>query len=274
MKIGICNEIFNGWEIEKVFSFIKECGYEGMEIAPFTFGNSVSEIPESKIEEIKKLSKNYGIEIIGTHWLLVKPEGLSVSTRDKNLRKKTSDYLCELVNFTAEIGGKVMVFGSPKQRNIGEGQTYEEVKRNLIETLLKPLEVAKEKGIYICLEPLARTETNFINTAKQAIEIIEEVNHPNLKLHLDVKAMSDEEKEIPEIIEEGKEYLEHFHVNDKNLLGPGFGDIDFVPIIKKLKEIGYNKWLSVEVFDFSPGAETIAKKSIEYLKRVMEKINV
>ena len=59
MKIGICNEIFNGWEIEKVFSFIKECGYEGLEIAPFTLGNSVSEIPERKIEEIKKLSKNY-----------------------------------------------------------------------------------------------------------------------------------------------------------------------------------------------------------------------
>ena len=162
-----------------------------------------------------------------------------------------------------------MIFGSPKQRNIEKEQTYDGVKKNLIEVLEKPLFQAEKKDIYICLEPLARTETNFINTADEAIKIIEEVNHPNLKLHLDVKAMCDEEKPIPDIIRSGKEYLKHFHVNDKNLLGPGFGDVDYKPIIETLKEIGYNGFLSVEVFDFSPGPEVIAKKSIEYLKKFL-----
>ncbi|MBN1445098.1 MAG: sugar phosphate isomerase/epimerase, partial [Candidatus Omnitrophica bacterium] len=59
----------------------------------------------------------------------------------------------------------------------------------------------------------------------------------------------------------------HFHVNDRNLGGPGFGDVDFAPIIRALKDAGYGGWLSVEVFDFSPGPEAIAKKSIEYLKK-------
>lgn len=269
MKIGICNEMFENWNIEKIFNFLKETGYQGLEIAPFTLGNSVDEIEKSTIEKIRDLSKKTGIEIIGTHWLLVKPEGLSVSTKDKNLREKTSDYLVKLVNFTAEIGGEIMVFGSPKQRNIGEEQTYQEVKKNFIECLLKPLEVAKEKNVYICIEPLTEKETNFINTGKQAIEIIEEVNHPNLKLHLDVKAMCGERRPIPEIIKEGEKYLKHFHINDENLLGPGFGKVDYEPIIAALKEIGYDGWLSVEVFDFSPGPEVIAKKSIAYIKKFL-----
>jgi len=269
MKIGICNEMFENWDIEKIFYFIKEIGYEGLEIAPFTLGNSVDEIEKELIEKIKFLSKKTDIEIIGTHWLLAKPDGLSVSTNDKSVREKTSSYLCQLVHFTAEIGGKIMVFGSPKQRNIEKNQTYDEVKKNFIECLLKPLEVAEKENIYICLEPLAKSETNFINTAKEAIEIINEVDHPNLKLHLDVKAMCDEGKPIPEIIKESRRYLKHFHTNDKNLLGPGFGDVNYEPIIETLKEIGYNGYLSVEVFNFSPGAEVIARKSIEYLRKFL-----
>ena len=162
-----------------------------------------------------------------------------------------------------------MVFGSPKQRKINEGQTFEEVKEYLKEVIKPVLEKCYEKNVFLCIEPLARTETNFINKAEEAIKIIEEINHPNLKLHLDVKAMCDEEKTIPEIIEIGAKYLKHFHVNDKNLLGPGFGEVDYKPIIEKLKEIGYNGWLSVEVFDFSLGAKVIAEKSINYLKKFL-----
>jgi len=269
VKIGICNEIFKDWKFERIFTFIKKLGYEGLEIAPFTITDDISFVSEKTIDEIKELSEKSGIKIIGTHWLLVKPEGLSISTPDKNLRKKTSEYLCKLVEFTSKIGGELMVFGSPKQRRINEGQTREEVKGYFKESLIPVLEKCEEEEIYLCIEPLARTETNFINRAEEAIEIIEEINHPYLKLHLDVKAMSDEEKPIPEIIEMGAKYLKHFHVNDKNLLGPGFGDIDYKPIIEKLKKIGYNGWLSLEVFDFSPGPEIIAEKSIEYLKRFL-----
>lgn len=269
MKIGICNEIFQNWEIEEIFEFIKKLGYNGLEIAPFTLGNSVDEIEEEKIKKIKDCSKKYDIEIIGTHWLLVKPEGLSISSEDENIRKKTSEYLRKLVDFTYNIGGKIMVFGSPKQRMVNERQNYEQVKKYFIEAILPPLEIAQKRNVYICIEPLAKKETNFINTASQAIEIIKEVKHPNLKLHLDVKAMCDEGKPIPEIIKSSAEYLYHFHVNDENLLGPGFGEVDYKPIIEALKEIGYNEYLSVEVFDFSPGAKVIAEKSIEYLKKFL-----
>ncbi|HOK80402.1 MAG TPA: sugar phosphate isomerase/epimerase family protein [bacterium] len=269
MKTGICNEIFSSWTIEKTIEYVGKIGYDGLEIAPFTLANSVEDISTQKRSEIRTLAEKHRIEIIGTHWLLVKPEGLSISSPCAELRKKTSHYFEQLVQFTSDIGGKIMVLGSPKQRSIKAGQTKQEVIEYFKEVIRMPLEMAKQKHITICLEPLAKTETNFVNTVTEALEIIKEVNHLNLRLILDVKAMCDENRPFSEIIFEGKDYLSHFHANDRNLLGPGSGDIDFGPIIKALKEISYQGFISVEVFDFSPGPEHIAEKSIQYLKKFL-----
>jgi len=269
MKTGICNEIFSSWSIEKTIEYVSKTGYDGLEIAPFTLANSVDEISMQRRDEIRKKAEKHSIEIIGTHWLLVKPEGLSISSSDSGLRKKTSQYFEKLVRFTSDIGGKIMVLGSPKQRSISQGQTARQVIEYFKEVIMPPLEIAKQNNITICLEPLAKKETNFVNTATEALAIIKEINHPNLRLILDVKAMSDESRPYSEIIFESKGYLSHFHANDKNLLGPGSGDVDFGPIIKALKEISYQGYISVEVFDFSPGPENIAEKSIQYLKKFL-----
>ena len=262
--------MFEKWSIEQVMECAARLGYAGVEVSPFTLANSVTEIPGSRRAEIRRAAEKNRIEVIGTHWLLVKPEGLSLSTRDVTVRRATSDYLVHLVRFTADIGGRTMVLGSPKQRNVAPEQTVGEVKQYLEEIVGPALAVAGELNVFLCIEPLGRKETNFINTAAEAIALIREINHPNFRLILDVKAMSDQGKPIPDIIEEGFHWLKHVHVNDTNLLGPGFGETDYGPIISRLKEKGYNGFLSVEVFDFSLGGEAIAAKSIEYLRKFTE----
>jgi len=63
-------------------------------------------------------------------------------------------------------------------------------------------------------------------------------------------------------------WLAHFHANDRNSQGPGMGDLDFLPIFRALRDVDYRGWISVEVFDTSPGAEVIARRSIEFMRRV------
>jgi sugar phosphate isomerase/epimerase len=126
---------------------------------------------------------------------------------------------------------------------------------------------AEERSVTICFEPLAPSETNFINTAAEAIRFVGRVNSPRLKIILDAKAMSSEGKPIPQIIRDSWPHFAYFHANDPNLKGPGFGQLDFVPIAAALKEVGYDGMVSVEVFNFDEGPEAIATRSLEYLKK-------
>jgi len=135
------------------------------------------------------------------------------------------------------------------------------------DTVCRSLPGIADCGIKLCLEPLPQPETDFIITCAEAIELLDRVSHPNFVLHLDVKAMASDEAPIPELIRHHAPRTAHFHANDPNKRGPGFGSMDFVPILRALKETDYRGWVSVEVFDYSPDPETIARQSIEYLKK-------
>jgi sugar phosphate isomerase/epimerase len=127
---------------------------------------------------------------------------------------------------------------------------------------------ARDRGVTICLEPLAPTETNFINTAAEAIRFVRQLDSPSFKIILDVKAMCSETKPIPQIIRDSWPHFAYLHANDSNLKGPGFGDVDFRPIAGALREVGYEGFVSVEVFNFDEGPELIARQSLAYLQRV------
>ena len=124
----------------------------------------------------------------------------------------------------------------------------------------------EDRGVTLCLEPLGPAETDFINTAAETVRFIREVNSPRLKVILDVKAMSSESVPIPEIIRATWPDFAYFHANDRNLKGPGFGDVDFRPIAAALHEVGYAGTVSVEVFNFDEGPEVIATRSLAYLR--------
>lgn len=267
MKFAICNEIFQDWKLEDAMAFAARTGYEGIEIAPFTLAKSVTEVTADERRRLRQAAAEVGIEICGIHWVLVQAEGMYLNHSDAVVRGRTARYFCELVDFCADLGGRVIVVGSPKQRNLLPGVTCEQAWAWAAETFAESVRRAARRGVTICLEPLAPAETDFINTAAEAMRFAQLIDSPNFKIILDVKAMCAETKPIPVIIRESWPHFAHFHANDRNLKGPGFGDVDFQPIAAALKATGYAGFVSVEVFNFEDGPKNIATRSLEYLRR-------
>ncbi len=266
MKLGICNELFEGWDFARVCRTVKGIGYDGIEIAPFTLAPTIHDLKKGQRAELVAIARDAGLEVIGLHWLLAKTEGFYLTSPDRAVRDATASYLKALVEATRDLGGSLMVLGSPKQRNLLPGVTYEQAAGYAIDVFDQILRTLDSFGVDLCLEPLAPSETDFLNTCAQAMELIERVGHPRLKLHMDVKAQSGETgTTVPDLIRRYAPLSGHFHAQDTNLRGPGMGEVDFRPILRALKESGYDRWVSVEVFDFSPGAEETARQSFACL---------
>jgi sugar phosphate isomerase/epimerase len=266
VKFAICNEIFKDWTLEETFAFVGKTGYDALEIAPFTIAKSVTDISATQRGQIRELAAKNKIAISGIHWVLVQTEGLHLTSPDAATRKRTSEYFSALVDFCADLGGKIIVVGSPKQRNLENGVSFEQGWEWATGIFREPVMKAEQRGVTICFEPLAPSETNFINTASEAIRFVQQLNTPHFKIILDVKAMSSESKPIPQIIQESWPNFAYFHANDKNLKGPGFGEVDFRPIAAALNSVRYNGYVSVEVFNFEEGAKVIAEQSLKNLR--------
>ncbi len=275
MKFAICNETFHdlGWPQQQVFDFAAECGYQGVEIAPFTIHSDITKVTAAERKQIRQAADAAGVEICGLHWILSKTEGLHLTTDDAEVRRRTSEYLGELARFCREMGGDVMVFGSPMQRNRPESMSMVQAYRNATETLAGAAPVLEETGVTLAMEPLATWETNFLLNAEDGVRLAKMVNSPYVAMMIDCKAMwAMEPLTIPEVIQHYKGQYCHFHANDPNLQGPGFGKLDFVPIFQALKTVGFERWVSVEVFDYSPGAEKLARESIAYMKQCLSQV--
>ncbi|MEZ6129419.1 MAG: sugar phosphate isomerase/epimerase family protein [Planctomycetaceae bacterium] len=270
MKFAICQELFEDTPWEEQCRLISEIGYTGIELAPFSISDDLAGVSDATLVDMKATAARYGLEIMGLHWLLAKTQGLYLTSPEPAVRQATIEYLKRLARTCAIVGGRVLVFGSPAQRSLLPGVTRDQAMEFATDVFRQAMPVFAEHDVVLCMEPLTPKETDFINTCGEAVELMERVDHPAFLLHQDVKAMLGAEQDsVPELIHRHADICGHFHVNDTNLLGPGMGETDYHPILKALLDVGYRGWISVEVFDYSPGAEKIAKKSLNYMRQIL-----
>jgi sugar phosphate isomerase/epimerase len=267
-RYAICNETFGDWPLAKACDMAAECGYGGMEIAPFTLASLVTDILPATRQEIRRTIARAGLDCVGLHWLLAHTEGFHVAHPDREVRDRTVAYLGEAARLCHDLGGRVLVFGSPQRRSLLPGVTLEQALGHIREVFSRLLPVLETTDTVVALEPLAPSETDVLTTAAETCRLLEAIGSPHVRLHLDVKAMAAEPTATPEIIRASAPWLEHFHANDENLQGPGFGSVDFLPIFQALAGVGYAGWVSVEVFDYTPGAERLARESLAYMRRI------
>src|SRR5688500_15829693 len=121
MKFAICNEHFEGWDFGRVCRYVKSVGYEGLEVAPFTLAPRITDVDAGRRAELRRQAADVGLQIIGLHWLLAGTEGFYLTSPDPGVRERTADYLVALAEATRDLGGDLMVFGSPKQRSLLPG---------------------------------------------------------------------------------------------------------------------------------------------------------
>jgi len=278
-KYAMCNESMRELPWERQCAIVSEAGYQGIEIAAFTLldENSqagVRDLSPARRKEMVRVMEDHGLACVGLHWLLAPPpKGLHFTTPDVAVRAKTVVYLSELIEFCGDLGGTVMIFGSPKQRNT-VGISKAEAKRYFAEGLTAVADQAKERGVMILIEPLDHTQTDVINTTAEAMEIVRQVDHPAIQTMFDFHNTVDETEDFVTLLRTYRPWIHHVHVMemDGRYLGTGDAVNDYVAAFQYLKDIRYDKWVSLEVFDFTPGGRVIANESMKVLRRIEAKL--
>jgi sugar phosphate isomerase/epimerase len=269
VKLSLCNEVIRELPFDRQCALAAGLGYRGLEVAPFTFGDDAWRMPITKRVEIRRACSDAGIEVSGLHWLLAAPAGLSITSADRNVWQKSVDVLHASVDLCAELGGVYLVHGSPAQRRVSDpsdGQRAEEA-------WALAAEAAQKAGVVYCLEPLATPDCNFINTLAEAGDVVRRIDNPAFKTMVDTLAASLMEPEpvadaIRRVMPTG--LMAHIQFNDRNKRGPGQGGDKFAPVLRALRETGYDGWIAMEPFVYEPDGATCAARMIGYVQGLLE----
>jgi D-psicose/D-tagatose/L-ribulose 3-epimerase len=269
VKLSLCNEVIRELPFDRQCALAAELGYRGLEVAPFTFGDDAWRMPAAKRAEIRRTCRDTGIEVSGLHWLLATPAGLSITSADRNVWQKSVDVLRASVDLCAELGGVYLVHGSPAQRRVSDPSDG----RLAEEAWALAAEVARKAGVVYCLEPLATPDCNFVNTLAEAEDVVRRIDNPAFKTMVDTLAASLMEPEpVADAIRRWMPtgLMAHIQFNDRNKRGPGQGDDQFAPVIRALRETGYDGWIAMEPFVYEPDGATCAARMIGYVQGLLE----
>lgn len=270
MKLGLCNEIFESFPLERQFELAAELGFAALEFAPFTLASDVREITAEQRRWLRELAAATGVEVAGIHWLLARTEGYHVTHPEAEVRQRTIAYLQDVVRFGVEIGGRMAVVGSPLQRGLCPGVTYAQAWEWFAEAMVACADLPGAEKFKLCLEPLApKTQNTLLFTAAEAVRMAEEIGRDNVAVILDCYSAVDMEIDFPAAIRATGERLGHFHLNDHNGRAPGYGSTDFTPILGALEEIGYEGYADIEVFDFTLDPEAQARRGLETTQQAL-----
>jgi D-psicose/D-tagatose/L-ribulose 3-epimerase len=273
MRIALCNEVIAPMPFPAQCEYAAKLGYDGLEIAPYTLSEEPHRMGTARIAAARAAAEDAGIAVTGLHWLLVKPAGLSISTKDEAVRKKTIDVMLALIDTCAELGGKYLVHGSPQQRRVEAGETRAAAMQRAQASFAAVAERAQKAGVVYCIEALAAESTPLINTLEEAAQMVGQINSAGVRTMLDCSAAGRMEKEpLGALIERWlpRGVIAHVQVNDRNRRGPGQGEQKFAPLFAALKRNKYAGDIAVEPFDYVPDGPSAAARAIGYLRGVLE----
>ncbi len=278
-RLSVCNELFEKTPFVEQCRAIHKAGWQGIEIAPFTLETDATTLPAGRRREVRDIVVSEGLEFVGLHWLTVGPTGLHVTTPDETVRRRSWEYVRGLVDLCADLRpegqtGGVMVFGSPNQRKTSGGLTSEQAKANFIEGVKSIAGHLEARGVTLCVEALPRAQCDVILTLDEAVEVVQAVGSPAVRTMFDSHNAIDEVQSHGALVQRHWDLIRHIHVNelDGSYPRPG-GGYDFKPVLQVARDRNFDGWVSMEVFDFTPGSAAIVNDSIQYLRGEIAQLN-
>ncbi len=274
MRLSLCNEVLRALPFDQQCRFAAGLGYEGLEIAPITVTDDPRKLTVQDAAALRRTVEDSGLVVTGLHFLMLAPGGLCITGSDRETVDLTRGVMLRLIDLCAELGGDILVHGSPMQRRLPEDPAAAAAGR---ETALQHFAAAgaraRELGLLYCIEPLSRDQTNFVNTVAEAVEILDTLGEPGLATMIDTSSAGrSEELPVPELMDRwmptGR--IAHIQVNAKNRQGPGQGDEAFAPIFQRLIAHGYDRTVSVEPFDYRPDGPGSAARAAGYVRGLLE----
>src|ERR1035437_1446250 len=270
-RYSMCNEAFEKWPFADACKSLRKAGYTGIEIAPFTLGEDPALVTAAQRGAYRDIMESEGLAFVGLHWLMVSPKGLHVTTPDASLRERSWLHIKNLIDLCADFGpggegGGVMVFGSPAQRCTTGGSTRAQAMERFEQGLASVAGHAAERNVRVLVEALPKVQCDVVNTLEESAAIVRRIDSPGVRTMFDTHNAVDEVEPHAVLVERYFELICHIHVNEIDGKHCGTGDYDFLPLLRTLKRLNYQAWISLEAFDFSPGPERIASESIRYLQ--------
>lgn len=283
MKYGVNMMVWSahvGPETEPLLARIREWGFDGVE--PFL---SLEE--PANISGVRKILDRLGL---GRTTCAVIPREAHLVSPDPEVRKRGVDYLKRCIERTAELGGELIC--GPLYAGLGvmtgRRRTADEWQW-AVEALQKAAADAQSLGITLCIEPLNRFETYFLNTLEDATRLVRDVGTANLSIHFDTFHANIEEKDPAGALRAAAGAVRHVHISENDRGVPGTGHNDWRGVLSALKDIGYDRWLTIESFaqpepslaaaaaiwrDVASSGDELALRGLKFIKQLAWELGV
>lgn len=252
---------FSDQEFEKLLKHLRSNGFDGIE--PMYYSR-----PNFEIHHLKDLLDANGQKVVGlrTGGIAAKYE-VSFSSPDQTIREKAVNHFIEAIHYAEDLETPLLLVGLLQGRLSSE-QNYQDARKNIIDCLVRCAETAAKSNITIGLEAINRFTLGYHSKAEQIIELLREMNAPNIRLLLDTFHMNIEESCLEETLILSAPWLGHVHLADNNRLAPGRGNLDFVRIIKILKALDYQGYISIESddYDWFPAISDVSRLLLPLIK--------
>jgi sugar phosphate isomerase/epimerase len=268
MKFAISNI---AWPLEQdraVTQVLLENAVTAIEVAPTKIWPQPNDATRQQIRDYRAQWESQGISIVAAQSLLFGHPELTLFD-DAAIRTKTREFLRRLIEVCAALGCESLVFGSPKNRQIGS-KPIAEVWPIAVDFFTQLGEIADSFGACIVLEanPTAYS-ADFITRANEALELVQAVNHPGFRLHLDVACMALSEDDVPAIVAASSAgWLRHVHISEKQLATVGNGTVNHALFAKCLREHHYDGYVSIEMRQAEPFSPQTIGDALRYTKQL------